>query len=34
VIHSLDIYGRADAASALDPVAFALVAVEKGKDKP
>jgi hypothetical protein len=33
VIHSLDIYGRAGAWSALDPVAFALVADEKRQDK-
>jgi hypothetical protein len=30
---SLDMYGRADAPSALDPVANDLVAVEKKQDK-
>jgi hypothetical protein len=33
VVISLDIYGRADAPSTLDPVANDLVAVEKGQDK-
>jgi hypothetical protein len=33
MVISLDIYGRADAPGALDPVANDLVAVEKGQEK-
>jgi hypothetical protein len=33
MVISLDIYGRADAPSALDPVANDLVAVERRQDK-